>query len=109
MSPSSRSCHRQEVAIVKKLEVSALVKRTYRVGARVVAGVSLAVVVLVVVAGLRLMAGPVDLDFLQARIAAAADVSGTEITPAADRISLRLGGPGQPTQPRFARPPQDAG
>src|SRR5216683_3466671 len=96
MSPSSRSCHRQEVAIVKKLEVSALVKRTYRVCARVVAGVSLAVVVLVVVAGLRLMAGPVDLDFLKARIAAAADVPGNDITPDADRISLEWGGLGEP-------------
>jgi hypothetical protein len=86
----------KRVAIVKKLEVSALVKRTYRVCARVVAGVSLALAVLVVVAGLRLMAGPVDLDFLKARIVAAADVPGNDITPDADRISLEWGGLGEP-------------
>ena len=59
----------KRVAIVKKLKVSALVKRTYRVCARVAVGVVLALAVLVVVAALRLMAGPVDLDFLKARIA----------------------------------------
>ena len=51
---------------------------------------------LVVVAGLRLMAGPVDLDFLKARIAQAADVPGNDITPDADRISLEWGGLGEP-------------
>src|SRR5216683_805908 len=96
MSPSSRSCHRQEVAIVKKLEVSALVKRTYRVCARVVGGVCLSMAVLVVVAGLRLMAGPVDLDFLKARIAAASFLPCNDITPDADRISLEWGGLGEP-------------
>ena len=79
-----------------KLEVSALVKRTYRVCARVVGGVCLALAVILVVAGLRLMAGPVDLDFLKARIAAAADVPGNDITPDADRISLEWGGLGEP-------------
>jgi hypothetical protein len=73
-----------------------LVKRTYRVCARVAAGVSLALVVLIVVAGLRLMAGPVDLDFLKARIVEAADVPGNDITPDADRISLEWGGLGEP-------------
>jgi hypothetical protein len=61
-----------------------------------VAGVSLALAVLVVVAGLRLMAGPVDLDFLKARIAEAADVPGNDITPDADRISLEWAGLGEP-------------
>ena len=56
----------------------------------------LALAVLVVVAGLRLMAGPVDLDFLKARIAEAADVPGNDITPDADRISLEWGGLSQP-------------
>ena len=79
-----------------KLEVSALVKRTYRVCARVVGGVCLALAVIVVVAGLRLMAGPVDLDFLKARIAEAADVPGNDIMPDADRISLEWGGLGEP-------------
>jgi hypothetical protein len=79
-----------------KLEVSPLVKRTYRVCARVVGGVCLALAVIVVVAGLRLMAGPVDLDFLKARIAEAADVPGNDIMPDADRISLEWGGLGEP-------------
>jgi hypothetical protein len=86
----------KHVAIVKKLEVSALVKRTYRVCVRVAVGVFLALAVLVVVAALRLMAGPVDLDFLKARIVAAADVPGNDITPDADRISLEWGGLSQP-------------
>ena len=51
---------------------------------------------LVVVAALRLMAGPVDLDFLKARIAEAADVPGNDIRPDADRISLEWGGISQP-------------
>lgn len=63
---------------------------------RVAVGVSLALAVLVVVAGLRLMAGPVDLDFLKARIVEAADVPGNDITPDADRISLEWGGLGEP-------------
>src|SRR5882672_5777092 len=86
----------KRVAIVKKLEVSALVKRTYRVCVRVAVGVALALAVLVVVAALRLMAGPVDLDFLKARIAEAADVPGNDIRPDVDRISLEWGGISQP-------------
>ncbi|MEA2811727.1 MAG: hypothetical protein QOJ17_5868, partial [Rhodospirillaceae bacterium] len=73
-----------------------MVKRTYRVCVRVAVGVFLALAVLVVVAALRLMAGPVDLDFLKARIVAAADVPGNDITPDADRISLEWGGLSQP-------------
>jgi Protein of unknown function len=73
-----------------------LVKRTYRVCVRVTVGVALALAVLVVVAGLRLMSGPVDLDFLKTRIAEAADVPGNDITPEADRISLEWGGLGEP-------------
>lgn len=63
---------------------------------RVVAVVVLCVAALVVVAALRLMAGPVDLDFLKARIVEAADVPGNDITPAADRITLEWGGLSQP-------------
>ncbi|HEY4819808.1 MAG TPA: hypothetical protein VIH62_03125, partial [Xanthobacteraceae bacterium] len=73
-----------------------MVKRTYRVCARVVGGVCLALAVVVVVAGLRLMAGPVDLDFLKARLVEAADVPGNDITPDADGISLEWGGLGEP-------------
>ena len=54
--------------------------------------VGLCVAALVVVAALRLMAGPVDLDFLKARIVEAADAPGNDITPDADRISLEWGG-----------------
>ena len=63
---------------------------------RVTVGVFLALAALVVVAGLRLMSGPVDLDFLKARIAEAADVPGNDITPGTDRISLEWGGLGEP-------------
>ncbi len=86
----------KRVAIVKKLKVSALVKRTYRVCARVVAGVCLALAVVIVVAGIRLMAGPIDLDFLKARIAGMADVPGNDIIPDADRIFVEWGGLSQP-------------
>jgi hypothetical protein len=61
-----------------------------------VGGVCLALAVVVVVAGIRLMAGPVDLDFLKARIVEAADVPGNDITPDADGISLEWGGLSQP-------------
>src|SRR5258708_4538726 len=48
------------------------------------------------IAALRLMEGPVDLDFLKARIIAAADVPGNDIKPEVDRISLEWGGISQP-------------
>src|SRR5258708_14691735 len=83
--------HRQET-----WKYRPLVKRTYRLCLRVTVGVVLVLAALVVVAALRLMAGPVDLDFLKARIAAAADVPGNDIPPDADRISLEWGGLGEP-------------
>jgi hypothetical protein len=78
-----------------------LVKRTYRVCARIVVGVVLVLATLVVVAALRLMAGPVDLDFLKGRIAAAADVPGNDIHPDVGRISLEWGGLSQPIRLMF--------
>ena len=63
---------------------------------RVVGGVVFAVAALVLVAALRLMEGPVDLDFLKDRIAQAADVPGNDIKPEIDRISLEWGGISQP-------------
>ena len=63
---------------------------------RVVVGVTLAVAALVLVAALRLLQGPVDLDFLKDRLAAAADVPGNDIRPEADRVSLEWGGLSQP-------------
>jgi hypothetical protein len=63
---------------------------------RVVGGIVFAVAALVLVAGLRLMEGPVDLDFLKDRITRAADVPGNDIKPEIDRISLEWGGISQP-------------
>src|SRR5258708_29640313 len=83
--------HRQET-----WKYRPLVKRTYRLCLRVTVGVVLVLAALVVVAALRLMAGPVDLDFLKARITQAADVPGNDIRPDVDRISLEWGGISQP-------------
>ena len=63
---------------------------------RVVGGVVFTIAALVLVAALRLMEGPVDLDFLKYRITQAADVPGNDITPEIDRISLDWGGISQP-------------
>ncbi len=58
--------------------------------------VILGVTALVMIAALRLMQGPVDLDFLKARIVAAADVPGNDIRPHVDHISVEWGGLSQP-------------
>jgi hypothetical protein len=63
---------------------------------RVVGGIVFAVAALVLVAALRLMDGPVDLDFLKDRIARAADVPGNDIKPEIDGLSLEWGGISQP-------------
>lgn len=65
-------------------------------------GVFLAVAALVVVAALRLMEGPIDLDFLKEKLAAAADVPGNDIKPEADRVYLEWGGISQPMKLVFA-------
>src|SRR5918993_3715145 len=69
---------------------------------RVVGGIVFAVAALVLVAALRLMEGPVDLDFLKDRIAQAADVPGNDIKPEIDRISLEWGGISQPMRLVFS-------
>ena len=61
-----------------------------------VGGIVFAVAALVLVAALRLMEGPVDLDFLKDRIAREADVPGNDIKPEIERISLEWGGISQP-------------
>src|SRR5690606_39262502 len=67
-------------------EESSLVKRTCRVVLRIAVGLVLATTALVVVAALRLMAGPVDLDFLKPRIARLIDAPGNDVHPDFDRI-----------------------
>ena len=73
-----------------------MVRKTYRVVVRAVGVAILAATALVVVAALRLLEGPVDLEFLKARVAAAADVPGNDLRPEADRIFLEWGGLSQP-------------
>jgi len=73
-----------------------LIRRTYRVCIKVVGGIVFAVAALVLVAAIRLMEGPVDLDFLKHRIAQAADVPGNDIKPEIERIALEWGGISQP-------------
>jgi hypothetical protein len=79
-----------------------LVKRTYRVCARVMVIVTAIAAALVVVAALRLMAGPVNLDFLKDRIARAADVPGNDIRPDVEHISLEWGSLSQPMRLVFS-------
>ena len=79
--------HRQEAG-----SIGLWSRRTYRVCVRVVVGVVFALAVLVVVAALRLMAGPVDLDFLKDRIARGGRRAGQRHQARADRISLEWGG-----------------
>jgi hypothetical protein len=69
---------------------------------RVVGGIVFAVAALVLVAALRLMEGPVDLDFLKDRIARVADVPGNDIKPEIERISLEWGGISQPMRLVFS-------
>jgi hypothetical protein len=85
-------------AIVKNAEVPALVRRVYRVCERVVIGVVVAVAVLVVVATLRLMSGPVDLAFLKSRIADAIDAQGSKVKIDADRIYVEWSSLKQPVR-----------
>jgi len=72
--------------VVKKRKESSLVKRTCRVVLSVAVGMVLAVTAVAVVAALRLMAGPVDLDFMKPRIVRLIDAPGNDIHPDFDRI-----------------------
>ncbi|MFO1158272.1 MAG: DUF3971 domain-containing protein [Reyranellaceae bacterium] len=65
---------------------------------RILAATVLSAIALVVVVAIRLMAGPIDLDFLKHRIAEAADVPGNEFKPDADRIFVEWGGLSQPVR-----------
>jgi hypothetical protein len=78
-----------------------LVKRTYRVVLRIAVGLVLAMTALVVVAALRLMAGPVDLDFMKPRIARLIDAPGNDIHPDFDRIFFEWSGISRPIRLAF--------
>lgn len=73
-----------------------MVRRLYRVGLRVAAGFVIGVAVLVVVAALRLMAGPVDLDFLKSRLAQDFNLPDAKLTVHADRIYAEWSGLNEP-------------
>ncbi|MDO8976150.1 DUF3971 domain-containing protein [Reyranella sp.] len=78
-----------------------MVKRTYRVVLRIAVGLVLATTALVVVAALRLMSGPVDLDFMKPRIARLIDAPGNDIHPDFDRIFFEWSGISRPIKLAF--------
>ncbi|NDH64680.1 MAG: hypothetical protein EBY18_24210, partial [Alphaproteobacteria bacterium] len=63
---------------------------------RVAAGFVIGVAVLVVVAALRLMAGPIDLDFLKSRLAQDFNLPDAKLTVHADRIYAEWSGLNEP-------------
>jgi len=82
-------------------EESSLVKRTCRIVLRIAVGLVLATTALVVVAALRLMAGPIDLDFMKPRIVRLIDAPGNDIRPDFDRISFEWSGLSRPVRLAF--------
>ncbi len=78
-----------------------MVKRTCRVVLRIAVGLVLATTALVVVAALRLMSGPVDLDFMKPRIARLIDAPGNDIHPDFDKISFEWSGISRPIRLAF--------
>ena len=78
-----------------------MVKRTCRIVLRFAVGLVLATTALVVVAALRLMAGPVDLDFMKPRIARLIDAPGNDIRPDFDRIYFEWSGISRPVRLAF--------
>ena len=78
-----------------------MVKRTCRVILRIAVGLVLAVTALTVVAAMRLMAGPVDLDFLKPRLARLIDAPGNDIHPDFDRIFFEWSGISRPIRLAF--------
>jgi hypothetical protein len=78
-----------------------LVKRTCRIVLRIAVGLVLATTALVVVAALRLMAGPIDLDFMKPRIARLIDAPGNDIRPDFDRIYFEWSGLSRPVRLAF--------
>jgi len=75
-----------------------LVKKAYRVALRVTAGLVIGVGVLVAVAALRLMAGPIDLDFLKSRITEHFDTPEAKVKIHAQRIYVEWTGLSQPVR-----------
>ncbi len=73
-----------------------MLRRVYRVGLRVAVGFVIGVGVLVAVAVLRLMAGPVDLDFLKSRLAQDFNLPDAKVTIHAERIYAEWGGLNEP-------------
>lgn len=69
---------------------------------RVAAVVVLTISAIVVVAALRLMAGPVNLDFLKPRLVALIDVPGNDIHPNFDHISFEWSSLSRPMRLAFA-------
>lgn len=85
-------------ANVKNVEYRALVRRVYGVASRILAGIVLTAGVLVAVAVLRLMAGPIDLDFVRDRLTREFDTPGDKLRIDADRVYAEWGGISQPMQ-----------
>ncbi len=67
-------------------------------GLRVAAVVVVGAAVIVAVVSLRLMAGPIDLDFLKARISRHFDGPGSKVKVHADRVYVEWGGLSQPVR-----------
>ena len=73
-----------------------MLKRISRVALRVVVGFVIGVGILVAVVALRLMAGPIDLDFLKSRLAQDFNLPDAKIKVHADRIYAEWSGLSQP-------------
>ena len=78
-----------------------MVKRTCRVVLRIAVGLVLATTALAVVAAMRLMAGPIDLDFMKPRIARLIDAPGNDIHPDFDKIYFEWSGISRPIRLAF--------
>jgi hypothetical protein len=78
-----------------------LVKRTCRIVLRIAIGLVLATTALAVVAALRLMAGPIDLDFMKPRIARLIDAPGNDVYPDFDQIFFEWSGISRPIRLAF--------
>lgn len=92
----------KRAAIVKERKESSLVKRTCRIVLRIALGLALASTALVVVAALRLMAGPVNLDFMKPRIVRLIDAPGNDIHPDFDQIFFEWSSISRPIRLVFA-------
>jgi len=75
-----------------------LLKKAYRVGLRFIAGLVIGVGVLVAVVALRLMAGPIDLDFIKERIARDFNLPDATVRIHTDRIYVEWSGLSEPVR-----------